>query len=217
MKKIITILTPFFLLLTVVAKAEVGMGITAAYHMMDGSGTETTRQSAQKNTGNHSEDVLVPEIFIEAIADNGVTLGISYIPTREMGSKSRSDTNSAGDTGTYTAKAEFKNVAQIYTDIPVTSVGAFPVHFKLGMQHVTLATLESLNSGSTYPDADLMGLTLGIGTKGDLPYGNNLYYKVEATYTDFETYSATSDGTTANKVEADLDDTAFKISLGKKF
>ena len=217
MRKIIAILTSFFLLGTVAAKAEVGMGITAAYHMLDGSGTETTRQSAEKNTGNHSENVLVPEIFFEAIADSGVTLGISYIPTREVGSKSRSDTNSAGDTGTYTAKAEFKNVAQIYTDIPVTSVGAYPIHLKLGVQHVTLATLESLNSGSTYPDADLMGLTLGIGTKGDLPYGDNVYYKLEATYTDFESYAADSDGSTGNKVEADLDDTALKISLGKKF
>ena len=217
MRKIITILTPLFLLVTVAAKAEVGIGITAAYHMLEGDGTETTRDSSEKNTGSHSEDVLVPEIFVEAISDNGMTLGVSYIPTREVGSKSRSDTNSGGDTGTYTAKAEFKNVAQIYSDIPVTSVGSFPIHLKLGVQHVTLATLESLNSGSTYPDQSLMGYTFGIGTKGDLPYGDNVYYKVEATYTDFETYSSVSDGTTNNKVEADLDDSAFKISLGKKF
>ena len=217
MRKIITILTPLFLLVTVAAKAEVGMGITAAYHMFDGSGTETTRQSGQQNTGSHSENALVPEIFFEAISDNGTTLGISYIPTREVGNKSRSDTNSDGDTGTYTAKAELDNVAQIYADIPVYSFADYPIHLKLGVQHVTLATLESLNSGSTYPDADLMGLTLGIGTKGDLPYGDNVYYKVEATYTDFESYSSDSDGSTGNKVEADLDDTAFKISLGKKF
>merc|ERR1711981_295901 len=125
MRKIIAILTPLFLLVTVAAKAEVGIGTTAAYHMLEGDGTETTRDSSEKNTGSHSEDVLVPEIFVEAISGNGFTLGVSYIPTREVGSKSRSDTNSAGDTGTYTAKAEFKNVAQIYTDIPVTSVGAF--------------------------------------------------------------------------------------------
>ena len=217
MRKITTILATLFLLVTVAAKAEVGMGVTAAYHMLDGSGTETTRDSSEKNTGSHSEEVLVPEIFVEAISDNGFTLGVSYIPTRDVGSKSRSDTNTAGDTGTYTAKAEFKNVAQIYSDIPVTSVGSFPIHLKLGVQHVTLATLESLNSGSTYPDADLLGLTYGIGTQGDLPYGNNVYYKVEATYTDFESYSSDSDGSTGNKVEADLDDTAFKISLGKKF
>jgi opacity protein-like surface antigen len=214
MKKIIAILTPLFLFATVAAKAEIGIGVTGALHMFDGSGTETTRTSAQKNTGSHTHDVLVPEIFVEAIGDTGFTLGLSFIPTREMGSKSRSDTNSAGDTGTYTAKAELTNVVQVYTDIPL---GSYPVHLKLGVQHVTLATLESLNSGSTYPDEDLIGFTVGIGTKGDLPYGNNLYYKLEATYTEFEDYKADSSSTAPNTLEASFDDTAAKLSVGYKF
>ena len=216
MKKIITILTPLFLLLTVVAKAEVGIGITGAFHSFDASGTETTRESEEKNTGSHSNEVLVPELFVESIADNGFTLGISYIPVRELGSKSRTDAESPSDSdsddGTYTAKAELENVIQLYADIPL---GSYPFYVKLGMQHVTLSTLESLNSGTTYPDADLMGYTYGLGHKGDLPYGNNMYYKVEATYTDFEDY--TNSATTGNKLEADFDDTAVKLSVGYKF
>ena len=210
MRKIITILTPLFLLLTVAAKAEVGIGVTGAFHMFDASGTETTRHSLEKNTGSHTHDVLVPEIFVETIADNGFTLGVSYIPVREMGSKSRSDTNTRGDTGTYTAKAELDNVIQAYADVPLG-----PVYVKLGVQHVTLATLESLNSGTTYPDANLMGYTYGLGYKGDVPYGNNVYYKLEATYTDFDDY--TNSASTGNKVEADFDDTAVKLSVGYKF
>ena len=81
----------------------------------------------------------------------------------------------------------------------------------------TIKTLESLNSGSTYPDQDLLGYTLGIGTKGDLAFGNNMYYKAEATYTDFEDYSADDESSTGNKVEADLEDIAFKFSIGYKF
>ena len=54
MRKIITLLTPLFLLATVSAKAQIGMGLSVAHHMIDGDGTETTRQSAEKNTGNHS-------------------------------------------------------------------------------------------------------------------------------------------------------------------
>ena len=96
-------------------------------------------------------------------------------------------------------------------------MSGFPIHGKVAVQHVTLKTLESLNSGSTYPDEDLLGLTLGLGTKGDLPYGNNLYYKAEATYTDFEKYSADSTSSPANKVEADLEDIAIKFSIGAKF
>ena len=217
MKKLTAIVLSLFLFGVYAAKAEVGIGITGGYHMLDTSGTETTRSSGQKNTGSHSEDVLVPEVFFEATADNGVTVGLAYIPTREMGSKSRSDTNSDGDTGTYKAEAELDNVVQIYTDIPLTSAFGYDLYAKLGIQHATITTLESLNSGSSYPNKDVLGYTLGIGTKGDLPYGNNLYYKFDVTYTDFEDYTADSDSSPANKVEAELEDIAAKLSVGYKF
>ena len=214
MKKITTILLSFLFISFQAAKAEVGIGITGALHMIDVSGTETTRTSAQKNTGSHEEDVVVPEIFVEAILDNGAAIGINYIPTREMGNKSRSDTNSEGDTGTYKAEAELDNIFQLYADIPL--MGPM-LYGKIGVQHATIATLESLNSGSTYPNQDVMGYTIGLGTKGDLPYGNNLYYKAEATYTDFEDYDQDSNSTPANKVVADLEDVAVKLSIGYKF
>ena len=215
MKKLATVVLSLFLFGA--AKAEIGIGITGGYHMLDTSGTETTRSSGEKNTGSHSEDVLVPEVFFEATADNGITVGLAYIPTREMGSKSRSDTNSDGDTGTYKAEAELDNVVQIYTDIPLTSAFGYDLYAKLGIQHATITTLESLNSGSSYPNKDVLGYTLGLGTKGDLPYGNNLYYKFDVTYTDFEDYAADSDSSPANKVEAELEDIAAKLSVGYKF
>ena len=217
MKKITTILLSFLFISFQAAKAEIGIGITGAYHMFEASGTETTRTSGQKNTGSHDEDVLVPEIFVEAVLDNGGAVGVAYIPTRELGKKSRSDTSTSGDgqdTGTYKAEAELENVIQLYADIPL--LGPM-LYGKVGIQHATIETLESLNSGSTYPNKDVMGYTIGLGTKGDLPYGNDLYYKVEATYTDFEDYEAESDSTPANKVVADLEDTAVKVSIGYKF
>ena len=218
MKKIIAIFLSLSFLSIQSLKAEtMGVGITGAFHMLDVSGTETTRSSGEKNNGSHEEDVLVPEIFVEAILDNGAAIGLSYIPTRDMGSKSRSDTNSEGDTGTYKAEAELDNVVQIYADIPFGDVAGYNVYGKVGIQHATIVTLESLNSGSTYPDADVYGYTVGLGTKGDLPYGNNMYYKAEVTYTDFEDYSADSNSSPANKVEAELEDIAAKLSIGYKF
>jgi hypothetical protein len=217
MKKIIAIALSFLFISLQSVKAEMGIGVTAAAHMFDASGTETTRTSGEVNTGSHSETVVIPELFIEAISDSGAVIGLSYIPTRDLGAKSRSDTNSDGDTGTYTAKAEFDNVMQLYTDIPVSEVSGYPIHVKLGIQHATLKSLESLNSGSEYPDEDLFGYTLGLGTKGDLPYGNNMYYKAEATYTDFQDFSQTSDSTPGNVVSAELEDVAVKFSIGYKF
>ena len=220
MKKLIAIVSSLFLVTTISAKAEMGMGISGAFHMLDGSGTETTRQSNQKNNGSHSEEVLVPELFIEAIGDNGAAFGLSYIQTRDMGSKARTDAESPGDTdsddGTYTAKAEFDDVIKIYGDLPIADfLGTTYLH--LGVQHVTLVTLESISTsgGTSYPNADLLGATIGLGVKGDLPYGNNMYYKTEVTYTDFEDYEGKS--SSGNSISADLDDTAVRISIGYKF
>lgn len=214
MKKLITSISSLVFVTLVSAKAEMGIGISGAMHLIDGTGSETTRTSNQVNSGSHDETATVPEVFIEAISDNGLAVGISYIPTRDMGSKSRSDTNSEGDTGTYKAKAELDNVIKLYTDIPAGSIAGYSTYVHLGIQHVTLTTLESLNSGATYPNKDLLGATVGLGTKGDLPFGNNLYYKGEVTYTNFETYEADGAG---NKVSADLEDYAARLSIGYKF
>ena len=216
MKKIITILLSFLFISFQSAKAEIGVGVTGAFHMLDASGTETTRTSGESNPGSHEEDAFVPELFIEAFTDGGATIGISYIPVRDMGSKSRSDSNSEGDTGTYKANAELDNVVQFYVDYPFADAYGATIYGKVGIQHATIATLESLNSGSSYPDEDIFGMTLGLGARGDLPYGN-MYYKAEAAYTDFGDYSENDEQGTGNKVEADLEDIALKLSLGYKF
>ena len=218
MKRIITILLSFLFISFQSVKAEVGVGITGAFHMLDATGTETTRESGETNNGSHSEEIVIPELFIETISDNGVTAGISYIPTRALGSKSRADSNSGGDSGTYKAEAELDNVFQLYLDLPTSlSFNGYDIYAKAGIQHATIRTLESLNSGSTYPNKDVFGYTLGFGTKGDLNFGNNLYYKAEAAYTSFGEYSANDEAGTGNKVVADLEDISAKFSIGYKF
>jgi|TARA_B110000914_G_scaffold183076_1_gene165964 opacity protein-like surface antigen len=208
-----TILASLMIMSLTSAKAEIGFGVTGAVHMLDAKGSETLRSSGKVTNATRSETSAVPEIFLETIADNGAAFGISYIPVRELGNKSRSDTNAAGDTGTYSAKAEIENVIMVYGDIPLP-VG-YGVYGKLGIQHATLKTDESLNSGSAYENQDILGLTLGLGTKGDLAFlGDNTYYKVEGTYTDFQQYTAENAG---NRIVADLDSVAVKLSIGYKF
>tara|TARA_B100001057_G_scaffold404977_1_gene417756 strand:+ start:582 stop:1223 length:642 start_codon:yes stop_codon:yes gene_type:complete len=213
MKKLLSIVSSLILVSTITAKADIGMGISGAFIDIDGDGTETTRTSNQVNKGSHSEELAVPEVFIELIGDNGGAVGLSYIPTRDLGSKSRSDTNEDGDTGTYKAQAELDNVLKLYGDMPLGSLAGGTSYLTVGLQHVELVTLESLNSGATYPNKNLFGYSVGLGLKGDLPYGS-LYYKGEVTYTDFETYEADGAG---NKVSADLDATTARLSIGYKF
>ena len=214
MKKNIAIFLSFIFLACQSVKADMAIGITGAMHMLDASGTETTRSSGEKNNGSHSEEVVVPELFVETGSD-GVVFGVSYIPTREMGSKSRTDSGDQS-AGTYKAEAELDNVIQLYVDYSVTEYNGAEIYLKGGIQHATIVTLESLNSGSTYPNEDVFGYTLGIGAKGDLPYANT-FYKADLTYTDFEDYSADDQAGTGNKVEADLEDVAVKFSVGYKF
>ena len=181
MKKIITILLSFLFISFHSAKAEMGVGITGALHMLDASGTETTRHSSEKNNGSHEEDAGVLEIFAEAILDSGSTLGIAYIPTRDMGSKSRSDTNSEGDTGTYKAAAELDNVVQVYTDIMLPyDVYGYNLYAKLGIQHATIATLESLNSGSSYPNEDVFTAWANETIKSELYVPETFVQKISS-------------------------------------
>ena len=215
MKKYITIFVSLLFLTIQSVKADLAIGLTGALHSFDVSGTETTRQSSQKNTGSHSDEVGVAELFIEASNDDGLAVGIAYIPTRDMGSKSRTDTNSDGDTGTYKAEAELDNVIQAYADIPFVDVMGSKVYLKVGIQHADVVTLESLNSGETYPNKSVMGYSVGLGAKGDVPYGSNMFYKLDLVYTDFGDYKAT--GTADNRVEAELEDVAAKFSVGYKF
>ena len=215
MKKILVIFLSFIFVTFQAAKAEIGIGLSGALHMLDASGTETTRQSGERNKGSHSEDVGVAEAFIEFIDDSGYAIGLSYIPTRDVGDKSRSDSNSEGDTGTYRANAELDDLVQLYADLPMTQAYGLDVYGKIGVQHATVVTMESLNSGETYPNKDVYGFTLGLGVKGDVPYGNNLYYKSELTYTDFGQYHAK--GSAGNTVSADLVDITARLSIGYKF
>ena len=155
--------------------------------------------------------------FREGISDGGYALGISYIPTREVGDKSRTDVADATgrEAGTYKAKAELDNVIQVYLDVPLMEVAGFQSYGKLGIQHATINTKESLNSGSTYGNEDIFGASIGLGVKGDLTYGEGLYYKGELSYTTFEDIELHNN--VGNSIRAELDSYAAKFSVGKRF
>ena len=56
MKRLLTILLSFLFISFQSVKADnIGVGITGAMHSIDISGTETTRNSGQKNNGSHTE------------------------------------------------------------------------------------------------------------------------------------------------------------------
>ena len=209
MKKIIAIVFST-LFVAQAALAELAIGITGAYYSLDTEGSETELTGdTEKSTASSEENFEGLEIFGEIVTDTGLVLGASYIPARELGAKSRTDSNSEGDSGTYTAKAEVDNVVMFYADVPIG-----PVYAKFGISRAELVTQESLNSGSTYDNEDVFGYTLGLGKRGDF-YGGT-FYKAEFAYTNFDSYEDTSSDS-EKKVEADTEVMAIKLSVGKTF
>ena len=82
----------------------------------------------------------------------------------------------------------------------------------------TVDTTEVLATGTTYGNQDINGLLVGAGINKQ--NDNGLFFRVEASYTDYEDVSITGSvdsDSVSNKVEADVDATAFKIAIGKAF
>ena len=104
--KLISLVSSLMLLSSAAFAGSFGMGVTGGLYTIDTDGTETLRDSGNKTSKSISEDVTIPEIFVEYVADNGAAFGLAYIPAEEIGNKSRTDSNSDGDSGTYKAAAE---------------------------------------------------------------------------------------------------------------
>ncbi len=214
MKKLLVIISAAIMSLSITSASNAdnwGVGVTAALTELDTSGTQTLKDTGGTTSTSITEDVALPELFVEYQMDSGVSFGVSYIPVQELGSKSRTDTDIA--TATNKASAELDNLFMFYLDYPIYE----NVYVKGGIQHTTIVTTENLGTGSSYDDEDVLGYTLGLGVKGDLPYGNGLFYKAEVSYTDFDEYSDSSTNGEGNKVVADTEATSVKLSVGYKF
>jgi hypothetical protein len=92
-----------------IAVAENRIGLSASLASFDGSGKETLRQSGNVTNVDHSDDVLVPSIFLETIGDEGLGFGIDYVPVAELGDGVGADDDDAETSGTNKVSAELTN------------------------------------------------------------------------------------------------------------
>ena len=202
-KTFLSIISALFIASSVNA-ADFTFGVSASYLMVDGTGTETTRTSNEKNNGSASNEVGIGSIFVENNFGS-FSLGIDYIPfkadvSNKVKSRSETDNTASGNTSvTNKAQAELSNHITVYALYPFAN-GMF---VKAGVAQVDVATKESLGTGETYGDDTIYGGQIGLG------FGND-NWRLALEYTDYETISLT--GTGSNKVDADLDTTAVKLS-----
>ena len=195
--------------------AEMKYGVSGALTFIDASGTET--EGGEKNSGEADNIVAIPSLFAEYVYSDTLSIGIDYIPLSADVSdktKKRTDTETSvtgtatttSTSRTQTANAELENHITLYANYNLDN----GLYLKGGVAQVTLNTNESLGTGSKYGEEDIMGYVIGFGVDS----GN---WRSELTFTDYEDISLTSSVartgvTTNNKIDADLDTVALRVS-----
>ena len=216
MKKILIISASILLAFTNVNAVEKRIGIAAGFTNVEGSGTETLKDSSKKASKTVDDNTIIPSIFFELAADNGFGLGIEHVSgTADIGTGSRTD-DDAETTGGNKASAEIDGLTSLYV------IKTFDNDFflKVGMTQTDVITKETLNTGSTYGNKSVDGTLIGIGMHKTNDAG--LFFRASAEHTSYDSFKLTSGvadavtGTT-NTIDADVDTMAFKISIGKAF
>lgn len=196
-------------LITTFASAEKRVGLNLSYHMFEGTGTETLRQSNAVTNYDESGEVLAPSIFFEVMNDQGLGFGIDYVPVAEIGSGVGADDDDAETSGNNNVSAEFVSHTTLYF-IAEASNGLYG---KLGYVMADIDTTENLATGDAYPNTDTEGLTVAIGK--NFTTVNGLFVRGDVSYTDYDHVEITSTG--GSKVKADVENTSVTLSIGKSF
>ena len=179
----------------------------AGTYETDGSETEATVTGITSEVTNHSEKegFYGASVYVEKELANGFVVGLDWVPMDvELGSGERTDAdgeNASDDDGTRKASADIENLFTLYTHIPVG-----PMYLLLGYHDADITTTETLPN-STYGDASVNGLQYGLGIKSD-----NM--KFEVAYSDFDDISLASSNASTQKIKADADALAFRLSYG---
>tara|TARA_B100000886_G_C20374600_1_gene471178 strand:- start:126 stop:779 length:654 start_codon:yes stop_codon:yes gene_type:complete len=217
MKKLILTTLSIILLPIAAYSAETRIGFSAALSFFASDGTEITKSSGERNAKEVEEDAIVPGLFIERENDNGFTFGFEYNPGEaELGSGTGSDDDEE-TSGANKASAEVSEHMSFYGLIP-----AGPGFVRLGIVRASVDTTENLATGTKYGNEDVNGYIIGYGIQTS---GDAAFVRLEGTYTNYDelTFNGSlngnevGDSAVRNKVEADIDALALKLSIGKSF
>ena len=191
---------------------------------------ETNADGAESYTLDHTEEALIPSLFVEynlgeiGNVGDGWIVGLDYVPIKpEIGDETRTDRTDmekgeiAAVSVTQKAKADLKFHTTLYVETPGFWGGFYG---KAGGIMTLLQTEESLGTGAEYPDETILGAVAGVGFKR---YMGNLLTKLEASYTAYETINVNARSSDANntlgagKITADPQALAVSFSVGYAF
>lgn len=207
---------------------SLGIGVSGIGMLVEAEGKETLKNtSVVTNKKGLSSGAAVGSVYAQyTFGTDGFVIGVEAIPGSAVigdvtSSRLDNTTDGVGLVGTTiqnTAKAVIKDHRGIYIETP--GFGSPGLFLKGGWSEVKLLTQESLDTGSSYKDATIDAFTVGIGFKSDASTG--LQMKLIAEYTDYDHISLTStgdadDSNVTNKIDADLETTGIRFSIGYNF
>ena len=226
MKKIIFLFSTLFLMLSpaVVNAAGLAIGVSASSNTLDTAGKEDVDSNGTIDaTKNVSDDITIGSIFAEFtnMGDRfGITLGVDYIPfdadidKRSITQSELGDEDDTASTGTNSVEGTVSDHMTIYIQ-PGYMIGDNTMLY--GTFGFASATINGKSVSITHTDInkdqDLDGTKIGVGIKK--VFDSGLFIKADYSETEYDTITFTTSNST--KATADLDNTAFALSLGKQF
>ena len=230
LKLTIAIITAVFFYGSAIAFQGISIGVIGDSASFSTSGEESDPgvipTGTEVNAATVSKDVDFPAVFIEYTGGDAGgmsnSVGVEFTPGEaELGAGTRTDSNdenSGSNDGTYTAKAEIENLTTLYIEPGYQINDNFALYGKTGISHTTVKTLESLANGissSTYADADVFGFLYGVGIKANTNFG--IFAKLEATTTNFDTLTVSSNTGNKNKIVASPEKDSVRLAIGYNF
>tara|TARA_B100001027_G_scaffold86275_1_gene59091 strand:- start:75 stop:761 length:687 start_codon:yes stop_codon:yes gene_type:complete len=226
MKKYLLLLSTLAILIAPVSAnaGEYGLGVTIASNSLDTAGKEDVDSNGTIDaTKNVSDDIFTGSVFAEytAIEGNyGITFGVDYIPfdadvdRRSISQSSLKDKDSgAASSGTNSVSASIEDHLTFYVQPGVMMTDNSMLYLTYGY---VSADINGKSTSLSHTDIDqsksLDGTKIGVGMKYS-DSNSGLFFKIDASETEYDTVSFTTDNNT--KATADLDNTAIAISIGK--
>ena len=224
MKKISKILSLVLFSFTLgsYALAEVKMGFSVSAIDMEATATEEKFNAAANNHPAETEEMQIPmgSIFIEK--DFGVlSIGLDIVPY---------DLESETLDNARTAQNGLNNAGQDTTDSKVTVTVETPVmiyallqndagvFIRLGASNAKVKTVETITTGSTYPNAEIYGGHISLGMEKE--FGDQgLSFRVEGGYSEYTNITVVNNQTARpTKIHVqDMTGVTARISLLKTY
>jgi hypothetical protein len=205
---------------------QFGVGVAGSLLAISADGKEADADGSADTSvrsATASDNAYTASVFAEYSLDNGFTVGVEHTPgTADVNSKriSRTDDSfESGQDGDRSANAEIENHFTYYAELPIHG----GLYVKAGHATMDVNTTEKFTGtvNNTYKNTSVDGVLMGIGYRNS--FGNNGFYKVEGSHTEYDTLKLTSTdtgdsrGDLANVITADLDVTKLTFAVGLNF